>query len=108
MHQRATYWHPGVNDGFGNLSFAAVVPVAIMCRWEDKAVLFRNSQGQEEVSDAVIYPDRPLLLRGFVALGDHVETGPVDPRRLAGAREIRFAGSSPSLTAGLVLHKVLV
>jgi len=106
MYQVATYWEPGVNDGFGNLSFAAVQPVLLRCRWENKTVLFRSSSGQEVTSEAVVYTQTDVLLRGYLFLGDEVATGPgLDPRSLAGAREIRRVDSSPSLTADVQLYK---
>jgi hypothetical protein len=107
MEQVATYWPPGVNDGFGNLSFASVEPVLIACRWQDDAVLFRAPSGDEETSSAIVYPDRVLAVKGQLALGDHAGTAGlgVDPRD-AGAREIRQVGSSPSLSADEVLYKV--
>lgn len=107
MHQVATYWAPGVNNGFGKLDFAGIIPVLINCRWQDDAVLFRNAQGQEETSSAIVYPDRELMIEGYLARGDHTETGtPTGPLGVAGAHEIRQVGQSPSLTADEVLYKV--
>lgn len=108
MHQAATYWPPGKNDGFGNIDFSDVTPIVIRCRWQDTAVLFRNAQGQEETSSAVVYPDRELMIRGMLALGDESATaGAADPGQ-AGAREIRQVGASPSLAGDEVLHKVFL
>lgn len=98
MNQAATYWAPGANDGFGGV--AAGAAVAILCRWQDKADLFRSPEGQELVSNAVVYVDRELAVKGKLALGTHVGTPP------ASAKEIRQTGSSPSLNAGETLLKV--
>lgn len=102
MNQVATYWEPNGNDGFGGVTFAA--PVEIMCRWEDKAVLFRDSQGREVVSDAIVYPDRSLSVGGYLALGSFEDADP----RSVGAKEIRQSNASPSLSNDEVLHKVML
>jgi len=81
MNQAATYWAPGANDGFGGVMFGAAV--AVMCRWQEKAELFRSPDGQELTSSAVVYVDRLLAVRGKLALGTFVGTPD------ASAREIR-------------------
>jgi len=98
LKQDATYWPPGTNDGFGGVSFGAAAP--IKCRWEDKAELFRNAQGQEVTSSAVVYVDRVLAIKGKLALGTFAGTPPVT------AREIRQVGGSPNLKAARDLNKV--
>ena len=105
MTQDATYWAPGANDGFGNVNFTAS-PVAIKCRWETRGVLFRNADGEEKTSEAVVYVDRELSVKGYVALGDH--TGESDPTGVDGAREIRAAHQSPDIQGKNVLHKVML
>ena len=108
MVQYATYWAPGVNDGFGGVAYGA--PVAIMCRWQDDAALVRSAQGQEVTSSAIVYVDRALLPEGYLALGDHTSEvdsdGMLDPLEVEGAHKIIQVGTSPSLDASLVLNKV--
>ena len=100
--QTATYWAPIMpNTGFGNVSFAA--PVQIACRWQDRRELFRDSQGQEVISSAVVYPATPLENKGFLVLG---LSGDADPRTVEGAYEIRAIGFSPSLKGTVQLDKV--
>lgn len=101
MKQNATYWAPGVNDGFGGVSYSA--PVYILCRWQDKAELFRDSQGREVTSSAVVYPAVTLLNQGYLMLGVSAELSPVG---IAAAKEIRSTGSSPSLSNNQTLNKV--
>lgn len=109
MNQFATYWAPGNNDGFGDVVYNAP-PVRIACRWQEKKDLVRNAQGQEVVSSATVYVDRELLPRGYLAFGDL--TGDVDsdgfsdPRDEALARQIINVGTSPSIAADQILHKV--
>jgi hypothetical protein len=108
MTQEATYWPPGIPDGFGGLDFAASVPVLITCRWQTDAVLFRDTQGREITSSAVVYPDRELALRGFLALGDFTSSGARTPSEAAGAFEVRQVAASPSLSGDEILHKAFL
>ena len=101
MIQDATYWPPGANDGFGGTSYGA--PVGIKCRWQDKAELFRDSEGQELTSSAVVYPDRELEVKGYLFEGT---TSEADPLSVEGARQVLQAGKSPALKGSKVLHKV--
>lgn len=105
MTQAATYWPPGVPDGFGGLDFSGCVPVLLMCRWQDDAVLFRDGQGRESTSSAIVYIDRDIEVRGFLALGDHTALGAPRPDEVGSAFEVRKLGKSPSLSKGETLHK---
>ena len=101
LKQDATYWPPGAGDGFGGVAYGAAV--AIKCRWQDKIELFRNAQGQEVASSAVIYIDREVQPKGIVALGDYTDLD--DPLSVYGAREVGFFGASPSVNATKALYK---
>ena len=105
MRQRATYWAPGGNDGFGSVVFEAP-EYPVHCRWQGEAVLFRDAQAREQTSQAVVYPEKELELQGYLALGDYEYV--VDPRTIEGAFEIRQKASSPQLTGDLILHKVFL
>lgn len=100
MRQTATYWAPGAPDVFGNVSFA--VPVTIKCRWQDKADLFRDANGNQVVSSSVVYPDQAVEVQGYLYLGS---SALADPRNEKGAKEIRQVGSSPNLRNTQTLNK---
>lgn len=102
MPHVATYWSPGVSDGFGGTSYGA--PIAIQCRWQDSTDLFRAPSGEETASEAIVYPDRELAIGGVLARED--QTATPDPANADGAKEIRQVGKSPSLGGDVVLHKV--
>jgi hypothetical protein len=106
MNQTATYWSPGLDDGYGGKDFTVIPPVLITCRWQDVAILFRDAAGREVTSSSIVYVDRTLAIGGFLFLGDAGMAVGGDPRRLAGAFEIRQIGTSPSLLATEVLNKV--
>lgn len=103
MTQLATYWAPGKNDAFGNLDFSDIIPVFFLCRWQDDAVLFRDANGQERVSDAIVYPSIEVKIQGYLARGD--QTNVLNPHTLPCASEIRRVGRSPSLSGDLELFK---
>ena len=98
MTQDATYWPLSANDGFGGGSYGAAV--AIKCRWQNAQKLFRDAQGREAVSEAIVYVDRELDNGGKLKLGTVTGSPPSD------AIEIRAKGSSPSLDGTVTLHKV--
>ena len=101
MNQSATYWAPGVNDGFGGIVYND--SKVIDCRWQDKQELFRDAQAREVMSSAVVYVDEELEIGGLLVLGDFYEA--VDPQAI-GAREIRMTGKTPNLRANQDLNKV--
>jgi hypothetical protein len=101
LNQIATYFPPGQPDGFGGVAFG--VPIAIKCRWQNKADVFRNPQGDELTSSAVVYVDRLLEPKGALILGDL--TGEETPFDVSGASFIGNIGRSPSLNAATELIK---
>lgn len=103
MPHSLTYWPPAGNDGYGRLSFAAPT-YPVKARWQDTQKLFRDAQGRDVMSEAIVYPASELAIAGYVALGD--QTAQADPRELADAREIRQSGASPSLDGSETLYKV--
>lgn len=70
MKQDATYWAPGPNDGFGGQLMLS--PILIKCRWQDQAVLFRDTSGREVTSSAVVYVDRDLTARELEFLNETI------------------------------------
>lgn len=103
MNQTLTYWAFLSSDQFGSPTFSA--PVQVKCRWQDVAVLFKDSQGQQRTSSAVIYPVRSLSLKSYVKRG--IDSTP-NPVGLAGAYEILQNGDSPNLSGTVTLNKVFI
>ena len=101
MHQTATYWSPGNNDGFGGRDYGA--PRTITVRWQDDAVLFRDPQGNELTSSSIVYPPERLEVHGYLYLGTSVDA---DPTTVDGAKEIRQAAQSPNMGGTLQINKV--
>lgn len=107
MHQTATYWPPGTNDFDGGQDYSAVMPITISCRWEDKAILFRDATGREVVSDAIVYVGGEVVIGGHLALGD---VGAIlgDHPHDFDAKEIRSLVRSPDLDTDEELLKVIL
>ena len=107
MTQTATYWGPGQDDGLGGVTFPAPILFAPDqgggVRWQAKSELFRDEQGNEVASTAVVYVPQAVETEGYLALGDHTDVA--DPRTLAGADEVRQTGASPNLRGTEQLHK---
>jgi hypothetical protein len=101
MFQTATYWAPLPPGITGQTTFSA--PVIISCRWEDKQVLFKNKEGKDVLSDAIVYVDRPLVLEGYLSLGVSMST---DPRGIG--REIQAVGKTVNVRARKRLNKVML
>lgn len=87
-----TYWAPGVNDGFGGVTFPT--SVEIKSRWEDKAELFIDGSGNEITSVAKVYLVSDVALKGYLYNG---ETTVADPTMVSDAREIRAFRKIPNL-----------
>lgn len=104
MTQQITYWEPGTNDGIGGLDFSSAARSLLIGRWQDDAVLFRDANGQEVTSQAIVYLPASVRLRGYLMIGD--QTSQVNPRTLAAAYEIRQVGQSPSIDGDETLVKV--
>lgn len=74
LHQKATYWAPSGNDGFGNATFSA--PSTINCRWEERTDLFIDAAGKEARSHARVYVDTDVEINGYLYLGISSSTAP--------------------------------
>ncbi len=90
--QDATYWGSPVPDGFGGSTFTA--PVAIKCRWEDKAEQFTSITGEIDVSKAIVFVPEPVKVGGYLLLGTSIVASPL---AVTGAEEIRQIMDIPSL-----------
>jgi hypothetical protein len=103
MNQTATYWPFASVDGYGQSSFSS--PVQILCRWENKAVLFRNAQGQEMTSQSIVYPAVEIGVKGYLKRGTDATADPVG---LDDAYEVQQVNRSPALDNSKELLKVFL
>lgn len=83
-NETATLWRVTGNNSSGDQQYAA--PVQIKVRWEERALVFTNSAGQDEMATAVIWVPYDVFEGEVVALGTFTNA---DPWVVAGAREIQ-------------------
>jgi len=103
LYQKATYWAPGAVSGFGGRTFSA--PVTIRVRWEDRAELFIDADGNEVRSRSIVYSDISVKQGGYLFLGESTAT---DPTTVNNAYEIRDVTSTPNLYASTFLYKIVL
>lgn len=101
MTETVTYWPPGETDAFGTPTLGA--PVSLSARWQDQADLFRDADGREVTSAAVVYVDQPVMVRGQVFRGESVAATPPE-----GALEIRQVAITRSLGGSEQLTKAML
>lgn len=106
MPHTITYWEPGTPDGYGGLDFSAVTPVTIEGRWQKVSQLFRDDNKREVLSNAIVYTEQAVGMRGYLGFGDLTGSGDTDPREIEGLYEIRQVGFSDDIEGSLRLHKV--
>jgi len=68
LKDQITHWALTGNNGYGGFSYAA--PALIAARYEARSELFRNADGEEETSNAIIYLASDVGVGDYVAQGD--------------------------------------
>ena len=101
LKQTITYWGNPVSDGWGGSTFDS--PVTITGRWEDKQELFRDAEGQEVLSHALVFLSQDVEIKEYLYLGTSAEA---NPKNVSGAREIRSFRKIPNLKATAFMRKV--
>lgn len=106
-NQKATYWAQMKRDGFGGETWVA--PVVIACRWESAteealSVAYKVS-GEEIISQANVFTKTPLIVGGYLYLG---ETTDENPARITGAFVIRMTTVVPALRGSQAEYKVIL
>ena len=103
--QTAVYWPFSSVDNFGQKVVGS--PVLIGCRWEDKSIEFLDSDGETQMSNAIVYVDRDTPIGGILMLGVLADiTDPVNIKENEGAWEIRRYDNLPNLRATEFLKTV--
>jgi hypothetical protein len=104
--QVAVYWGNPQNDGYGGHTFDTATEIRV--RWEDKQELFRDVEGREVLSSAVVYSEVDLDLGGFLYLGNVDDSGldsdPL-PKEVPAAREIKQFSKIPNLRGTKFVRK---
>lgn len=97
--QDATKWTAGTKDLYGNPSWSS--PIDVKCRWEDKQTKAVDFQGNEIISNAIVYVDTDFAMGDYIYLGISSATTPP-----ALAKEVRNFQTSPRIRGGDSQRKV--
>jgi len=104
---KAIYWSPtGRRDRNGNVICDS--PVELDCRWEDVSELFMDENGNQQVSNAVIFVDRDVQVRGYLKLGELDSYISDDPLDNVGVFVIRKFENIPNLRVTEFLKVAMV
>lgn len=80
-------------QGFAGFTFSA--PIVVKGRWEQKAIMFRTPEGNEEASEATVYiRDQDVSVGDWIFLGISAAS---DPTQLPTARRVRQFHKTPDL-----------
>lgn len=103
LPEKVTTWTV-TPDGYGGYMFGSPV-VHDHARWENRAELYRNSEGEEVVSTAVIYL---LDLPGINSMIYRGESSATDPTTLTGVEQVKQYTQVSDLRGINTLVKVMV
>jgi hypothetical protein len=101
LKQTATLWTAGATDVYGNPTFSA--PVTVPCRWEDKQTKAIDFQGNDIISNSIVYVDRDYTMGDYLMLGTSVSATPPSI-----AKEVRNFSKVPNLRATDFTRKVVL
>lgn len=95
--QTAVWWERLAADDFGKYNFAPGVEIA--CRWDDTSEEFRNTAGQTELSNSVVYVDREMNPGDKLRKGELESVTDDNPLDLTDAFEIKRFDKIPNFKA---------
>lgn len=101
LKQTLTKWSAGATDVYGNPTWSS--PVTVKCRWEDKQIKTLDFQGNEIISNSVVYVGEDISFGDYVYLGVSTVSSPP-----AAAKEVRNFSKSPSINASSFERKVIL
>ena len=98
-----TRWTTPVNNGFGDLSYAA--PTTLLGRWQDDNENYLDSAGEEFRSAAIIYTKVQLAENEWLFEGTSVVA---NPQSVAGAYMIKRIYTTQSPTGDIIVYKCIL
>lgn len=95
LYETITYWAPGSGgpDDYNELGWSS--PVTLQGRWIEHTEEVMIPSGEQITSTTQVYLEADVLVRGYLAEGDH--TGTATPTNLEAAREVQAFGRFPDL-----------
>ena len=102
---KAVYWPPGTVDAYGRPSMGTAVQLDV--RWEDKHEQFLDANGEDQISNSVVYVSADVALGGYLWLGE-LASKPADPKLDKDAYEIRKFEKLPNFKATEFLRTAML
>ena len=96
-----TKWSAGSTDIYGNPTWSS--PITLKCRWEDKQIKTKDFQGNDIISNSIVYVNEDLSFGDYIYLG--VSTASSPP---AAAKEVRNFSKTPNINATSYERKVIL
>lgn len=104
LKEDITKWPLTGSNGYGGFTFGT--PIVLKGRWEDRTVLFRTLENEEEVSNAVVYLQSDITVGDYLGRGDL--TAIADPTTLSGTFRSRNYHRTTDLRNLTALRKVFL
>ena len=103
LNQDVTHWTVTGSDGFGGFLYGT--PTLLAGRWEEKTEMFLTVNGEEAVSQAIVYLMDDIDAGDWLALGDFATAPTADPSTLDEAHRIQQRNRSTDLRNLIALRK---
>jgi hypothetical protein len=101
LNQNITIWTAGATDVYGTPTWSS--PTTIKGRWEDKQIKTVDYQGNDIISNAIVYTEIDIALGDYVYLGISADTTPP-----TSAREVRNYSKIPDLKNKMYIRKIIL
>lgn len=109
LKQKLVHWPGAANDGYGGYTYGTAVEY--ICRWQDKQETFKDFDGEEQISNAIIYMEVGIARKGsWVYKGElaDLDSEHSDPKSIDNAFPIQAIQESPNVRGTQTLYKVYV
>lgn len=108
LTQTAVYWHCTGKNQYNEPTFAD--PVQVNCRWEDKANIVKNKQGEDILSKSQAFVGQFMDEEDYLYLGklENLTTAQqADPRLVSSAWEIKSTVKVPSFSSNKEFLRIM-
>jgi hypothetical protein len=95
-----TYWTPSSVDKWGTRTWNT--PVTLSGRWEKRLERFVLADGEETVSNALVFLNDEVVVAGYVFPGASTAS---DPKEVSGAYPIRRSDKIPGFRSEEYVYK---
>lgn len=104
LKQTVTHWAVTGSNGFGGYTFGT--PTKLNARWQNDAQMYRDGNGEEVVSNAIVYLSADVAVGDYLGEGDLTATA--DPTTLSDVYRVRRYYKTSDLRNLDVLRKAIL